>query len=278
MQHWPCDRAVKRANKERKRARVEAESAQRAAELFDRITRLLRLGKAKKAHAPARSDEPELSAFPAEGAVDTTSLPDKADRAIHTAEFEMIQKLCGQSFTLDACCNLIGSNSLCEQFCNESNSFLEHSVVGNHIWLNAPFSELYEFIDHYVTQKETSPRDTSACILVPRWKDKGLVHPALAHMRLIKCFPKGYHLFNAPSTENANKRKRLAGVPWPLDVYYHPPTPVNTSKFAMQFKGLLWGTPVRILIDSGAKYNYLNPKVLQMLGIAKDSSVHTEVT
>ena len=256
--------AVKCANLERKRTRLEAER-------FERITRLVRRGKAKAPPAPVRTEtEPKLAANDA-------SLSDTSDRAIHASEFRLLEELCGQKFTLDACCNTSGSNALCENFCSETNSFLDNAVVGNHVWLNAPFAETFDFIDHYVTQKQTSPSDTSACILVPRWKDRGSAHPALAHMRLIKCFPKGFHLFNAPEQDGA-KRRRLAGIPWPVDVFYDPPTPVNTEKCAMQFKGRIWGTPIRILIDTGAKHNYMSPRVLQMLGIATDTSVQTEVT
>ena len=96
--------AVKRANAERKRARAETEDSQRAAKRLERVARIVRLGKAK-AHAvrSVNATEPEPSANVAEGAANVSHVPDREDRAINTAEFELLQELCGQQFTLDAC-------------------------------------------------------------------------------------------------------------------------------------------------------------------------------
>ena len=272
--------AIRLANQARTRAKRTAENIQKACGRRERVLRIMRLNKAKtpstdcldvcQRHpglvAPGSMPQPD-------GVVPTTT----EDRAINLAEFEHIQDLSGHVFTLDACSNPSGDNALCKQFCSSDNSFLDHMVVGHHVWLNAPFSRLYEFIDHYITQKQTSPSTTSACIVVPRWKGLGSVHPALASMRLIKCFPQGYHLFNAPEPVGS-KRRRLPGIPWPVDIFYDAPTPVNTSKLAMVFQGQIFGTPVRLLVDSGAKLNYLSVKLCQQLGITIDPSVQTEVT
>ena len=272
------NQAVKLANRERKRFARDAKAAQQAEARVQRIASIMRLGKAKV----ASDEEPNADHVPTTMAAQSSAQPNPAvpsndDRAVNVAEFEFIQDLCGHKFTLDACSDPQGNNALCEQFCSPEHSFLDHSVVDHHVWLNAPFSRLFEFIDHYVTQKQTSPSNTSACIVVPRWKGVGSAHPALASMRLIKCFPQGYHLFNAPESVGS-KRKRLPGIPWPVDIYYDAPTPVNTSKLAMTFQGQLFGTPVRLLVDSGAKHNYMSVKLCQQLGITVDPSVQTEVT
>ena len=272
------NQAVKLANRERRRFARDAATAQHTAARVERIASIMRLGKAKVASA----DGPNTSQTPTATEAHSSDQPSGAvpsndDRAVNVAEFEFIQDLCGHKFTLDACSDPEGNNALCEQFCSPEHSFLDHSMVGHNVWLNAPFSRLFEFIDHYVTQKQTSPSNTSACIVVPRWKGVGSAHPALASMRLIKCFPQGYHLFNAPESVGS-KRKRLPGIPWPVDVFYDAPTPVNTSKLAMAFQGQIFGAPVRLLIDSGAKHNYLSVKLCQQLGITVDPSVQTEVT
>ena len=272
--------AVKEADRDRKRLKRQAVDTARAVARIERVKRIMRLGKAKvaSAHTDLSTDSQTGSVTAqADQAQPNGVGNNKEDRAIHMTEFLEIQELCGQKFTLDGCANPQGDNALCEQFCSPDNSFLDHSVVGHHVWLNAPFSQLSDFIDHYVTQKQTSPSNTSACILVPRWKGTGSIHPALASMRLIKCFPQGYHLFNAPE-QVGSKRKRLPGIPWPVDVFYDAPTPVNTSKFAMAFQGHIFGTSVRLLIDSGAKYNYISVQMCHQLGITIDPSVQTEVT
>lgn len=201
---------------------------------------------------------------------------DRDDRAINKSDFESVQALSGRTFTLDACSNPCGDNALCGQYCSTEKSFFDHAVIGNHVWLNAPFSQLYDFVDHYVGQKQTSPTNTSACILVPHRGQ--LAHPALSRMRLLKIFPRGYHLFNAPPAQTGQKRHRLGGLPWPIAVYYDPPRPVNTSSLAMQFHGTAYGMEISVLADTGAKQNYASRRFCEQLGLAVDRRRQTAVT
>ena len=198
------------------------------------------------------------------------------DRAIIASEFAVLQKLCNQSFTLDACCNPSGDNALCQNFCSTDNSFFDHEVTGHHVWLNPPFSDIYAFIDHYAVQKQTSPHNTSACILVPNWGHQ-LVHPALANMRVLKVYQKGYHLFTAPSVGEGTKRRRVNGLRWPVTVYYDPPTPVNTSNMAMLFQGSVHGQCAHILLDSGAQQMYVSRAYCEQRGISIDACTTVSV-
>jgi hypothetical protein len=46
----------------------------------------------------------------------------------------------------------------------------------------------------------------------------------------------------------------------------------------MAFQGQIFGQPVRLLVDSGAKHNYISVHLCHQLGITIDPSVQTEVT
>lgn len=175
------------------------------------------------------------------------------DRCIIKSEFNYIQQLSSMPFTLDACANADGSNALCAEYCSVNNSFLEHPVVGHHIWLNPPFKHTAEFLDHYWKQKQQAPHTTSACILLPKWKSV-VSHPALKHMKVIKEYRAGYHLFSAPSSSNS--RKRAAGLNFPVLVYadYRAPLAADPSRpLSMLFSGRVSGSQAQVLLDSGAE-------------------------
>ena len=74
--------------------------------------------------------------------------------------------LSGREFTHDAAANDNGDNALCTNFCSPSDSFMskEHT---RHVWINAPFTQLTAFVQHYLHCKQLSPDSTSASILVP---------------------------------------------------------------------------------------------------------------
>ena len=66
----------------------------------------MRLGKIKRASSDGTeaSHKPTATADPS-SVQPTDVVQSNDDRAINMAEFEMIQELCGQKFTLDACAN-----------------------------------------------------------------------------------------------------------------------------------------------------------------------------
>jgi hypothetical protein len=186
---------------------------------------------------------------------------DPNDRMVLRPEFERIQHMSGSLFDLDACCNPSGDNKLCPEFCSAENSFLRADVQGKHVWLHPPFDQLEQFIAHYCLQKQLSPCDTSACILVPAWFGKSAARwrKCLSGMRLLHTYPVGYHLFSSPNT-GAFGRSRMPGIPWEVQVWYDPPQTalcVNALEPAggltMSFEGLADRQPCSVLVDTGAK-------------------------
>lgn len=136
-----------------------------------------------------------------------------------------IQALSGRTLTLDAAASDSGDNAHCANFCSPSNSFMSKEHVG-HIWVNAPFSQLASFLQHYLHCKQLSPENISACILVPGYL-LPMCKPLLSGMCLLKKFSKGAAIF-----EQSLRKGRAAttpGVSWPVYIYTDVPDEGSTA-------------------------------------------------
>ena len=136
--------------------------------------------------------------------------------------FTEIQALSGCKFTLDAAANNDDSNAHCTEFCSPSSSFLDGVHTG-HMWINAPFTKLMPFLQHYLHCKQLNPDSTSACILIPGYLLKPM-GSMLGSMRLLKRYRKGSQLFTTP-TKSGN-RAAMPGAHWPVYVYTDVPVDV----------------------------------------------------
>ena len=108
------------------------------------------------------------------------------DRRLLPQCFADTQTLSGKSFTLDAASNSGENNAHCSAFCSATISWLSKLHTG-HIWNNAPFTALHEFLQHYVACREASPA-TTACILAPQFMWPAL-RPLLKGMSIMKKYP-----------------------------------------------------------------------------------------
>jgi len=70
---------------------------------------------------------------------------DREDRRLLPEHFKVVESLSGKKFTLDAAAN--DDNAHCAAHCDVSNSFMKQCHTG-HIWINAPFTSLTEFVQH----------------------------------------------------------------------------------------------------------------------------------
>ena len=134
--------------------------------------------------------------------------------------FQEIQALCGHEFTLDAAANDTGDNALCTNFCSPSDSSMSRVHTG-HIWINAPFTQLSAFLQHYLHCKQLSPDNTSACILVPGYL-MPVLKSLLSGMTCLKRFSKGATLF-----EQSTRSGSMATSPslhWPVYIFTDVPT------------------------------------------------------
>ena len=184
------------------------------------------------------------------------------------SQFLFLQDLTGRPFQVDACCHSSGSNALCKQFFSSKDSFLAADVTGCHIWMNAPFRHLTEFIQHYISNKNAQPANTFACIVVPCWSKDSPWRPLLHGMQLLHVYPVGTPLFSMPSTDG--RRVTMSGIPWPVEIWYDPPgvRPVVSVATSlphahlgqvggnegpiMTFNATVNGSPGIVLADSGA--------------------------
>lgn len=201
------------------------------------------------------------------------------DRMILPTEFARLQRMSGRTFTLDACCNESGCNRLVDNYCSPARDFLRHDCSGQHVWLNAPFAQLEQFIAHYKQCKQRDPRSTSACILVPVWhgeRSQGW-RRLLAGMRLLHEYPAGSVLFTGPCA--AGTRRYLPPTPWAVQVWHDPPElPLSISAVAdaasltMAFPGRVTDAACSVLIDSGAKgFAYMSSAFAERLALQIDA-------
>ena len=170
-------------------------------------------GYSKLAAQPSITDN--ISTPAAKQTAPTPTAPDwlwSEDRQLKQLIFAEVQALSGRKFTLGAAATDNGSNAKCDEFCSPANSFLD-SVHTGHIWINAQFSKLLSFVQHYLHCKQLAPDDTSACMLIPGFLLKPL-RSFLTGMRLLKRFNKGTQLFTA--VDKCGQGKAMPGVHWPV--------------------------------------------------------------
>lgn len=215
------------------------------------------------------------------------------DRMFSRDEFHLFVQQLGRAFTIDGACNNTGDNALCSKFCCPAKSFLDTDVSGEHVWLNAPFRLLQEFLTHYQECKKKDPRNTSGCFVVPVWRTANW-WPLLENMQLLKEYP-AYNckLFSAVDA-NKGERVLMPPCPWGVRVYYDPPVPsqqlamtqqtqhgavgLAVSPLSMLFTGMVNGTTARVLVkskadnatvllDSGATGSYISTQFAAKVGL-----------
>ena len=199
---------------------------------------------------------------------------DRSDRMFHPEHFAHVQTLVSHPFTLDACCNPNGNNSLCERYCSTQDSFLNRSLQNEFVWLNPPFKNVKPFLDHYFSERQKTPDSTGACILLPAWRCF-TEHPELAKLWKIVQYPKGSRLFSQPSVDGLS-RVNMPGIPWAVNVYYHPLQQlkqahvrgVSSDSPRLTFAGQVGHRPAKILFDTGATGTaYINLRCCRRLGL-----------
>ena len=182
-----------------------------------------------------------------------------------------------------------------------------------HIWINAPFTQLTAFVQHYLHCKQLSLANTSACILVPGYL-MPVLKPLLCGMTCLKRFTKGAALF-----EHATRSGNLAAAPslhWPAYVFTDVPTAADQAlerghsmhrlhnatvpslahdsdlesdeRLAMLFEGTFpcptpgaisgggdGGVTSPVLLDTGASANFVSPRLLRQLAVSYAASSAT---
>lgn len=155
------------------------------------------------------------------------------DRRFSPVEFQAICALLGKQFDLDACANDDGCNAHVCKYCSPSDSFLEKSCAGMHVWCNPPFRRALQFLLHYFACKSRDPANTSGVFVLPKWQSAPW-WPLVRHLQVLKEYGTGTRLFDAPGP--SGERTTMPGTPWPVVVLYDPPRRVTEF-------GKVWAEP-----------------------------------
>ena len=194
------------------------------------------------------------------------------NRSVCLSDFKSIESQSGDIFTLDACASNNGDNALCDKFYSPNNSFLDVTDLSNqHVWLNAPFHKIGEFLSHYLAVKAKTPDTTSACILVPQWPGANW-GTLLQGMKKLISFPVGYPLFKL---KKGNTQRSTPGINWPIDIYmddkYKPlvvhATHTDESSMLMRFHATLNGAKGIVAMDSQASDCFIDQSYVEEHGL-----------
>lgn len=196
--------------------------------------------------------------------------------AVLPSELKEIEKLAGKVFTFDATTYELGISASGLPACSPQQPLGATSLTGQHTWIAAPGHQLKECVSYYLKQKALSPKDTSACFLVPKWRE--LPHPALAGMRILKEYRKSYHLFC--KQQDSGSFKRLKGLPYGMQVVYDGPekeSALTEKQMLMQYKCLIRGVKAAVLLDTGAEGSvFLSTQFCKRNGIKVESTPDAE--
>lgn len=140
-------------------------------------------------------------------------------------------------------------------------------LVGHALWITPPFSQIQQYLQHYLNLKQLSAQ-TSACFLLPKWKAPWC--PLLKGMHLLKTIPAGSVVYSDPKT-----KKPLKPTAWPLEVWAdfpHSKVQLHSSASrafgpSMTFAGTVNGSKHLFLLDSGATFSFWDVTQARLLGL-----------
>jgi hypothetical protein len=208
--------------------------------------------------------------------------------------FAEVQTAVGRAFTHDVAADDLGINAQTRLFFSPLRSFMrQHRLPSDaHLWVNPPFHDLHTWVTHYGTIKSAQP-DISACFVVPvnpRTGESEAVNSLIQkpEVKLVREYEPQSPIFQAIDGT-------LYGVPWPVRVYYDPPSCVQiptTGKPSvmssrtenaqasekMSFEAKLAGQKAPILLDTGATHNFLDDSFRRSIGVPLQPSLHTDVS
>ena len=196
---------------------------------------------------------------------------------LRASELSTIEHLT-QPFTRDGFCDSNGCNAVCKDFCAlPERPFECADHRGQHLWIHAPPRHLKHALQHYLGCKRHSPHNTSACVLVPVWRDADF-WPIVKGMRFLKEYGAGSHTFAC-----GDPMHRL--TPCRMRVYYDPPRPptrlgslIVGGAESMRFDVLVIGSKASVMMDTGASDCFISEQFCAQVGLKTVDSAHTEVT
>ncbi len=119
------------------------------------------------------------------------------------------------SFTLEACCDLDGTNRHgLLPFYSEKDSFLSHDIKGQSVYCNPPWSLAVQRVEHIRTCHAKSHMNTKVVIVLSVWPQ---FNAATLGLQLLRQVPTSVPVFTKPSP--LGKRHNIVKVPWPINYW-----------------------------------------------------------
>jgi hypothetical protein len=104
------------------------------------------------------------------------------------------------NFTLERCVDDEGINSQGDlPHCSPSDSILERDLLGERVFINAPWELAEQIAQHFEDCRRTSLTSTMAVFVLPKWAKFAQV---TKHWKLYQEFPARTQLFTRMSLEN----------------------------------------------------------------------------
>ena len=183
-----------------------------------------------------------------------------------------IEALIGAPLTFDACSSEFACNALTGNFACPSRPFSCADFLGHTVWLAPAPQHVYPCLDHYRRCKSFDP-STAAAVLVPA-SMRGRARGLLQGYRLLRTFPAGTSLFR-PAAGCIDLPQPLTE---PHELWYDPPASLPFSPQCAVteeraagldiYDGVLSGSPVRVLADTGATHCFVSHRLAARLGLA----------
>lgn len=114
--------------------------------------------------------------------------------------FEDLQTNFGP-FDVDACVDVLRTNSHCVRSWNEIDDCTKQDWAGLNVYCNGPFSKLLQITETFIKCKESCQVGTSAVFVVPCWPSEKFYQVMMSQpdrFKVVRRWPTGTPLFTAP--------------------------------------------------------------------------------
>ena len=195
-------------------------------------------------------------------------------RTISDEVWHTVQERSGRKFTVDACGSAPVSPDC--MVLSPSSFMSAQAMVGQHVWLLPPVSDVSAFLQQYRKLKEKSPHTTTACIMVPQWKGQHW-DQYLRGMRLVAQYAKGAAVFS-------NGDGGLERSKWGWNVWCDDGVPrlkfnvAKRSKLTMSFRATVAGETMPTLLDSGCSCPLVVAHAARRAGVKVSPTQHSAVS
>lgn len=100
--------------------------------------------------------------------------------------------------------------------------YADLSLAGHNTFVNVPHGKVGDVMQLYLSQKATSPHNTSAVFIVPEWPNRKWFS-LVSNFQVLKRLPVGAELFSAPPTQATGRRRYLGHSKWATLILWDPP-------------------------------------------------------